>query len=182
MNVASHVIDHRVISLFQMVASSRRSRLGLHQIVMEMVMDRNLILSLEVPSAGVNFVAMCTNATYIKWKIIVRIFIWHGLARKRLSQNSTFLIKLKNWIFKNNKKNCIVFRFRLGNILQKYYNPSYYLVNKQKLTKKLRNTHDCSIDKPEKADFEKDLSCIINCVKVQPQLPGLPLWAEFSEF
>ena len=32
------------------------------------------------------------------------------------------------------------------------------------------NTHDWSIDKPYKADFEKDLNCIIACLKVQPHL------------
>jgi len=32
------------------------------------------------------------------------------------------------------------------------------------------NTHDWNIDKHQKADFEKDLNCMIDCVKLQPQL------------
>ena len=32
------------------------------------------------------------------------------------------------------------------------------------------NTHDYGIDKPLKSDFEKDLNCMIDCVKVQPHL------------
>ena len=32
---------------------------------------------------------------------------------------------------------------------------------------KTRNTHDWSIDKPWKVDFEEDLNCIIDCVKAR---------------
>ena len=33
----------------------------------------------------------------------------------------------------------------------------------------IENTHDWSIDKPEKADFEKDLTYMIDRAKLQPQ-------------
>ena len=32
------------------------------------------------------------------------------------------------------------------------------------------NIHDWSIDKPKKAEFENDLNCMIDCVKLQPHL------------
>ena len=31
----------------------------------------------------------------------------------------------------------------------------------------MKDTHDWSIDKPYKADFEKDMNCMISCVKAK---------------
>ena len=44
--------------------------------------------------------------------------------------------------------------------------PDSYLV----LLTQVQNTHDWSIDKPNKADIKKDLTCMIDCVKIQTHL------------
>ena len=43
----------------------------------------------------------------------------------------------------------------------------FYFLIRLRIT---QNTHDWSIDKAEKADLKKDLTCMIDCVKVQPHL------------